>query len=89
MKRVLKYQLREPLVPRHIPLPIDHKIVLTGYQHEKFCIWTEVDDEQDREESFIFTVYPTGHPIPDNAEHIASFGTPDNLTIWHVYREDS
>ena len=86
MKRILKYHLSDPGTPRFISLPINHVVVLTGYQHERFCMWVEVDDEQDRTESYSFIVYPTGAPLADDVIHIGSFGTQDNLTIWHVFR---
>jgi len=64
-------------------------IVLTAQlQHEKICIWVEVDPNADHEER-MFEIFGTGHPIREDMgverKYISTVQDNFGKLIWHVY----
>jgi hypothetical protein len=84
-KQVWKYDVCANFEPTRVIIPVGYKVV--GFRapvSKDFpsTIWIEVQPEFGRRE-VEFQVFGTGYPIPDNAEHVATyFHEP---FVWHLY----
>ena len=84
MKTVWKYSI--PVDDRDHPLPV--RVVHVGPDSTALTIltvWAEVDvSDSPTVPTAPYRVFGTGHPIPDEAEHVGS--VPVGPFVWHLYR---
>lgn len=66
-------------------LPKGAKVVHVEEGGYGFTIWCEVDPDAETVRN-TFSVYGTGHPLAENAEHITTWRDSDGPFIWHLYR---
>ena len=84
MKTIYKYPFEiQPSFTSEIPQ--DHLIVLVELQQNTPCIWMEVDKNKEWDEVKTFYIFGTGHDIPDDKVHVASFQMPP--FVWHLYKD--
>lgn len=92
MRTVWKFPFKledEELV---IPMPRGARVIMADTQPSPHgsqpCLWAEIPDDADAFEERHFAIVGTGHPVPDEAEHIASFQMQDMFGtpfVWHIY----
>ena len=80
MRIIHKYQLE--LGDQTIELPKDSKIVYVGQQYGSLKMWVDHDIDMPKERR-VFTIFGTGHPIPDGVTYIGT--VPCDPFVWHVY----
>lgn len=80
MKIVWKFPLG--MGPNKIDMPIGAKVVDVAMQGGFPHLWVEVQDPE-KVERRLFEVFGTGHPIPDEYDHVGTFHDPP--FVWHVY----
>ena len=84
----MKIVRRFPIAPvTRIDLPVEHRIVLVGYQpaRSEFCMWVELDPQAPKTKTRTFELVGTGHPIADEAIHIGSAIMDDGFHVFHIY----
>ena len=60
--------------------------VLFDEQRGTAMLWIETDDDPDYGQTKRqYTVIGTGHEVPRNSTHIASYITKDDKFVWHLY----
>ncbi len=79
MKTVWKYKIPLGGV---MSVPKDSKPVFFGIQNKEFCLWLEVDIEEELVDRR-FVIYGTGHTILGNSKYIQSIF--DDIFVWHLY----
>lgn len=86
IKKVWKYNIPVNDSEHVIDMPYGARFVHAECQKSHVVsLWFEVDSEIAFKQARIFTIYGTGHPIPDTFEHIAT--VKDGMFMWHVYEE--
>lgn len=69
-----------------IELPTNSKVLSCQVQHDRICLWVEVDEEQIRNPcKRTFRIFGTGDPIPDGFEYIETVQEVEGYLIWHIY----
>jgi hypothetical protein len=63
MKTIWKYQLA-PARPQ-ITTPRNSQVITAAAQGDEICVWATVDTERPHDEIHRFSIFGTGHPIPD------------------------
>lgn len=77
VRTIHKFPIGQP-----IEAPADAKVVLIGAQGNRVCVWLEIETTKPTARR-LFSMYGTGHPIPDSAVHVGSF--QDGSFVWHIY----
>lgn len=65
-----------------LQMPADAEILFVDVQDGQPCMWAAVSNigaQKDRR----FCITGTGHPVPDGAQHVASFQQPP--FVWHLW----
>ncbi len=79
--KVWKYPLQFPTTA--LPIPKGGKIVSMQVQVNTPCIWVLVDPDA-LNEIRTFTVFGTGHKIPDDIfEFVGTY--QEGMLVWHVF----
>lgn len=93
MKRVLKYEVLvghplEIIIPSMSAMAPDcvHVDLDQTGSPDRVWIWLEID-ESEHPTKRRFEVFPTGVPVPDDAEHCGSVRHISTGLVWHVYEE--
>lgn len=83
MKTIYKYALRPG--DQAIEMPVGAKILDIQNQTGILTLWALVDDGDSVEHEFrAFSVYGTGHSIPDNpGEYIST--AQHGTFVWHIF----
>jgi hypothetical protein len=90
MKTIWKYDTGLRALDNTIgfAMPEGAKVLSVGNQHQRLCLWVEVDD-QGKPESRAFCVRGTGHPLTgDEGEFIGSVIFMDGALVFHVYEQE-
>lgn len=86
MKTIYKYTLDANNTV--LEMPMGAKVLSVASQGDDLCLWAKVDTE-DPIEQRTFEVYGTGHPMPDDDEHLQFLGTAlmhGGSLVWHVFQ---
>lgn len=86
MRSIYKYEITEQAMPLDAPIT---KFLSVQVQHDKICIWAEVDTEME-DRHFLFTIIGTGWELDkiNNFDKTTYLGTVQYLGgdyIWHIY----
>ena len=86
MHSIYKYEMTEQCTPLSAPIT---KFLSVQVQHDKICIWAEVDTEM-KDRHFLFTIIGTGWELDKivNFDKTTYLGTVQYLGgdyIWHIY----
>lgn len=81
-KVVHKYEIRPSPEPTPVEVPSSAQVVHVGLQDGALCVWIELVKERATVRRH-FGVFPTGHNIPDFAEHVGT--VTNNAVVGHVY----
>jgi hypothetical protein len=66
-----------------VPLPDDAVVVHAGLDPQGVpCLWARLDPNAPRTDR-VFHLRGTGHPVPDDLHHIASF--VNGPFVWHLF----
>jgi len=85
MKSVFKYEI--PILDSSAIMMHDGAIIRhVDNQHERLCIWAEVDP-QNAMSSRTFYVRGTGHELPPNVEYIGTAIFASGALVFHVYQD--
>lgn len=82
MRTVYKYPIPIDSEIAKIALPVGAKVVDFEFQGTRPFLWAEVNTVAATKER-AFCIVGTGHPIPDNAEHIAT--CHPSPFVFHLY----
>jgi len=85
MRAVHKFQFTSLSQPLQVLVSREAKVVLVDVQAGVPTVW--VDDRWDeslKQYRWDFMAIGTGHPIPDNAEHVGSY--QQGPYVWHIYQ---
>lgn len=84
MRTVWRYEI--DLNADQFALQVGGTVVHVGLRVARMIeLWVEVDtDRLTSDNSNIYRVFGTGHPLPDDATHVGS--VIDGPFVWHVYR---
>ncbi len=86
-RTIFKYELTPGEVRQAIELRVDAKILSVGNQGERFMVWVELDPDREPQERF-FTVYGTGHPLPDDpGRYIGTAQFANGRLVFHAYED--
>lgn len=77
-----KFQLELSSGSQQISMPDVADVVHFEMQGEKPCIWAHVDPNADRETRY-FSIYGTGHPIPDDLVYHKT--CQHGQFVWHLF----
>ena len=84
-KAIWKFTLSES--EKQFSMPTGARILSADEQHGQVCIWAEVDPAMDPEDRR-FSVYGTGHGLPDNpGRFIGTVKLASGAFIMHVYEQ--
>jgi hypothetical protein len=84
-RTIYKYELTPTGRSERMVMPGGSKILAIGNQDERFMLWVEVDTECERE-SHYFTIYGTGHELPDNpGRYIGTAQFANGSLVLHAY----
>lgn len=84
MKAIWKFPLGVADV-QAIEMPARANFLTVQAQHDRPCLWAEVDPENERVERHILIV-GTGHPMPDRVlEYIGTFQLHDGQLVFHAF----
>lgn len=87
MRTVYKFELH-PEVNQPVGMTVGAKILTVGNQDQRLVVWAEIDPDREPEERF-FSVYGTGHTMPDDpGTYIGTAMFLNGNLVFHVY-EDS
>jgi hypothetical protein len=87
VRTVWKYQLEWTADPQTLRIPYRSMVLLGPHiavQHEKLCLWAEVETDDDPRE-YTFLIRGTGHEVPDSADYLGSALTEGGHFVWHVF----
>jgi len=86
MKTIYKYEINP--FQSSTQMPVGAKILTVQGQHQKICVWAEVDDQAEME-SVVLQIYGTGHRLPEDADHeyIGTGQSDGGAFVFHVYKE--
>lgn len=85
VRTVHKWRLPVTDGPFPIALPVGSQLLHAEMAHgpsHDIEMWAEVETGMNAEQRW-FIVRGTGHPVPDDAEHIASMR--DGAFVWHLF----
>jgi len=89
MQTIFKYEIPIQQEASSHAIPLDGKFLHVGMQpgyDNNIMVWVEVDTDKPAPFYYVvFKVIGTGHPRPENAEHVGTVQDPDGF-VWHVYR---
>lgn len=86
-RAVYKYELRPGDVREMVTMPVGAKVLAFGNQGERAMLWAEVDPAREPEERF-FTIYGTGHALPDDPGHyIGTAQFANGRLVFHAYED--
>ena len=83
---IYKYEL-EVGASQVVELPEGAEINCVQAQHDKICIWAEVNPERPKEKHVVW-VFGTGHDINEESKDKRYMGTVqmfEGSLVWHVY----
>lgn len=85
MRTIHKYPL---YVGKNIEcwLPAGARILTIGYQGQALCLWAEIDDSAPFERR-VFSVFGTGHLMPDNVPLAFIDTVFEGPYVWHIYEQ--
>lgn len=87
MKVIHKQELNFGIA--RVYMPNGYRVVEVAPQNGVPCIWYEFDPELQKDKTEKeFSVFGTGHLIPDNMRYVGTFHLPDQLFVGHVYEEE-
>jgi hypothetical protein len=66
-----------------IEAPVGARVVHVENQGGEPCLWMEVQTDHAMGRHF-FTIRDTGHEIPDNVQHVATW--KDGPFVWHMFK---
>lgn len=85
MKKIFKYILHSVSTP--LSVPVGAETLCCKKQNDKPCIWMLVDPDAPMENR-LFTIYGTGHEMPDNpGKYIGTFYEYSGTLVFHVFEE--
>lgn len=88
MKAIWKFELD----PRNLKvmLPFGAKVLTAQGQHDRICIWAEVNTETPIKEEVIFEIFGTGHRMTEDIgvdrEYIGTAQIHSGDLVFHVYK---
>lgn len=66
---------------------VGHRVLHTACQdplnHGSVYVWVLASDE--REDTLTVQVFPTGHQVPEGAEHLGTSVTANGHLVWHLF----
>lgn len=83
MRTIHKYPLVLTFADQRIGTPRVWRPVHVAMQHGEPTVWAEVDTDTGDGYERMLRVVGTGHPVPDEYEHVGS--SLDGPYVWHVY----
>lgn len=84
---IWKYELKVQDQNR-IDLPIGAEILCVQLQHNKPCLWVEVNNEESEKEVHIIETFGTGHLLDSSPRmYLGTYQMHDGALVFHVYKQ--
>jgi hypothetical protein len=76
---------------QYVLLPEGSAILSVGEQRNALCVWYICETENPLNEQHWFSVYGTGHPLPENdlGTFLGTVLTHGQNLVWHVFHNGS
>lgn len=85
-RKIYKYTL-QPETGQYLTLPKGSQILSAKVQHERICLWCNVDVQTTLEEvHFVYSV-PTGEEVPVDAVFIGTVLLDEGSFVLHIFTQ--